>query len=161
GAPNGQRSELFQACVWHLAAKGMSVEQIVTELAQYPRGIGEKYAGRLREEVERSFAKWQADRQPKPAAGMEEPEEETAWAEVDKYGRPKPTCANARRAMRALGIKCRYDVFHDQYLVESPLLRSGGTIDQKVLVIRSKIHKAFRFDPGTGNTFDAMIQLCL
>jgi primase-polymerase (primpol)-like protein len=24
GAPNGQRSELFQACVWHLAAKGMS-----------------------------------------------------------------------------------------------------------------------------------------
>ena len=33
GAPNGQRSELFQACVWHLAAKGMSVEEIVAELA--------------------------------------------------------------------------------------------------------------------------------
>ena len=29
GAPEGQRSELFHACVWHLAAKGMSVEEIV------------------------------------------------------------------------------------------------------------------------------------
>jgi hypothetical protein len=161
GAPNGQRSELFQAVVWHLAAKGMLVEEIVAMLEQYPRGIGEKYAGRLSEEVERSFAKWQAERQPKPAADVEEPEEETVWAEVDKYGRPKPTCANARRAMRALGIECRYDVFHDQYLVESPLLKSGGTIDQKVLVVRSKIHKAFGFDPGASNTFDAVMQLCL
>jgi putative DNA primase/helicase len=60
GAPNGQRSELFQASVWHLAAKGLSIEEIVAELEQYPRGIGEKYAGRLKEEVERSFAKWSA-----------------------------------------------------------------------------------------------------
>jgi predicted P-loop ATPase len=52
-------------------------------------------------------------------------------------------------------------VFHDQYLVEGPLLKSNGSIDQKVLVVRSKIHKAFRFDPGTGNTFDAIMQLCL
>jgi hypothetical protein len=101
GAPNGQRSELFQACVWHLAAKGRSVEEIVDELARHPRGIGEKYIGRLRAEVERSFAKWRADRQPKPAADVEEPEEETVWDAVDKHGRPRPTCANARRAIRA------------------------------------------------------------
>ena len=161
GAPNGQRSELFQACVWHLAAKGRSVEEIVDELARHPRGIGEKYVGRLRAEVERSFAKWRANRQPKPAADVEEPEEETVWDAVDKRGRPRPTCANARRAIRALGTRCRYDVFHDQYLVEGPLLKSGGSIDQKVLVVRSKIHKAFRFDSGTGNTFDAIMQLCL
>ena len=53
----------------------MSVEEIVAELERYPRGIGEKYAGRLRAEVERSFAKWQAERQPTPAADTEEPEE--------------------------------------------------------------------------------------
>jgi Virulence-associated protein E len=161
GAPNGQRSELFQACVWHLAAKGMSVEEIVVELSQHPRGIGEKYAGRLREEVERSYEKWQADRQPKPAPDTEEPEEATGWDETDKHGRPKPTCPNARRATKALGIKCRYDIFHDRYLVESPLLKGDSTVDQKVLVIRSKIHKAFGFDPGTNNTFDAVMQICL
>jgi hypothetical protein len=55
GAPEGQRSELFQACVWHLAAKGKSVEEIVAELEQHPHGIGEKYEGRLPEEVGRSF----------------------------------------------------------------------------------------------------------
>jgi hypothetical protein len=161
GAPNGQRSELFQACIWHLAAKGLSVEKIIDELEQYPHGIGEKYAGRLRAEVERSFAKWQADRQPTPAADAEEPEEATGWDETDKHGRPKPTCPNARRAIKALGIKCCYDVFHDRYLVESPLLKGDSAVDQKVLVIRSKIHKAFGFDPGTTNTFDAVMQVCL
>ena len=68
---------------------------------------------------------------------------------------------NALVSIKMLRIECRYDVFHDQYLVEGPLLKSGGSIDQKVLVVRSKIHKAFRFDPGTGNTFDAIMQLCL
>ena len=161
GAPNGQRSELFQACVWHLAAKSMSIEEIIAELERYAHGIGKKYAGRLQEEVERSFAKWQAERQPRPAADMEEPEEATVWDAVDKRGRPKPTCANARRAIKALGIKCRYDVFHDQYLVESLFLKGDSTVDQKILVIRSKIHKAFGFDPGTSNTFDAVMQICL
>jgi Virulence-associated protein E len=80
---------------------------------------------------------------------------------VDKHGRPKPTCANARRAIRALGINCRYDVFHDRFLVDSPLLKGDGTVDQKVLVIRGKVDKAFKFDPGTNNTFDAVIQIGL
>jgi hypothetical protein len=62
GAPEGQRSELFQACVWHLAAKGKSVEEIVAELEQHPHGIGEKYEGRLPEEVGRSFSKWRSQK---------------------------------------------------------------------------------------------------
>jgi hypothetical protein len=60
GAPNGQRSELFQAVVWHLAGKGWSVEQITDELARHPNGIGAKYADRLRVEVSRSYDKWRA-----------------------------------------------------------------------------------------------------
>ena len=161
GAPNGQRSELFQACVWHLAAKGMSVEEIVTTLAQYPRGIGEKYAGRLKEEVERSFAKWQAERQPRPAADAEEPEEAKGWKEIDKHGRPRPTCTNTRRALKAFGIKCRYDVFHDKLLVESSIIRRRDNLDQTVQILRTKIEKAYGFDPGTKNTHDAVIQICL
>src|SRR5262245_12836460 len=57
GAPEGQRSELFQAVVWHLAGKGWSAEQITDELAQHPNGIGAKYAGRLHPEVSRSYEK--------------------------------------------------------------------------------------------------------
>ena len=59
GAPEGQRSESFQAVVWHLATKGWDVDDIVDELARHPNGIGVKYADRLHEEVSRSFEKWQ------------------------------------------------------------------------------------------------------
>jgi hypothetical protein len=161
GAPNGERSELFQACVWHLAAQGLSIEEIVTALAQHPKGICEKYAGRLREEVERSFAKWQAERQPRPAEDTEERAEAKEWKELDKRGRPRPTCTNTRRALRAFGIECRYDVFHDKLLVESPIVRRRDNLDQTVQILRTKIEKAYGFDPGTKNTHDALIQLCL
>ena len=50
--------ELFQSVVWHLAAKGRAIEQVVDELARHPNGIGRKYADRLREEVTRSYEKW-------------------------------------------------------------------------------------------------------
>src|SRR5262245_14359085 len=60
GAPEGERSELFQAVVWHLAGKGWSAEQITDELAQHPTGIGAKYADRLHAEVFRSYEKWRS-----------------------------------------------------------------------------------------------------
>ncbi len=58
GAPEGQRSEQFQAVVWHLAAKGYTTERITHELTPHPSGIGAKYADRLQAEVERSYEKW-------------------------------------------------------------------------------------------------------
>jgi predicted P-loop ATPase len=58
GAPEGERSEKFQEVVWHLAAMGWTIEQIVDELAKYPNGIGLKYASRLLAEVTRSYEKW-------------------------------------------------------------------------------------------------------
>jgi hypothetical protein len=60
GAPEGQRSELFQATIWHLAAKGSTAEQISDELARHPNGIGAKYADRLHAEVTRSYEKWRS-----------------------------------------------------------------------------------------------------
>jgi hypothetical protein len=58
GVPEGQRSEAFQAVVWHLASQGQAAESITEELAQHPNGIGAKYADRLFEEVKRSYEKW-------------------------------------------------------------------------------------------------------
>jgi hypothetical protein len=57
-APEGERSELFQAVVWHLAGHGRSAEQITEELARHHNGIGAKYADRLLAEVTRSYDKW-------------------------------------------------------------------------------------------------------
>jgi predicted P-loop ATPase len=115
----------------------------------------------LYDEVERSFAKWRAERRPDPTADTEEPEEGSWWDEVDKHGNPKPTCTNTRRALRALGIQCRYDVFHDKLLVESPLIKRHVNLDHTALKLRVKLHKAFRFDPGTTHIADALRQLCL
>ncbi len=57
GAPHGERSEAFHSVVWHLATKGLNVDQIVEELARYD-GIRTKYADRLCQEVTRSYEKW-------------------------------------------------------------------------------------------------------
>jgi hypothetical protein len=58
GAPEGERSELFQAVVWHLASQGQTADQITDQLARHPKGIGAKYADRLHAEVTRSYKKW-------------------------------------------------------------------------------------------------------
>ena len=58
GAREGERSERFQAVVWHLAARGWTIDRIVAELARHPNGIGAKYADRLQQEVTRSYEKW-------------------------------------------------------------------------------------------------------
>jgi putative DNA primase/helicase len=61
GAPVGERSELFHSAVWHLANQGHSIDEIERMLAQYSDGIAERYIAedRLRNEVERSYGKWQ------------------------------------------------------------------------------------------------------
>ena len=60
GAAEGERSELFSGVVWHLACRGMSVDEITAELAKHPNGIAAKYKGRLKGEIERCFSKWTA-----------------------------------------------------------------------------------------------------
>ena len=62
GAPEGSRSERFAEVVWHLAGTGMSIDEIVEELAKYPNGIGAKYTKRLLKEVTRCFVKWKQRR---------------------------------------------------------------------------------------------------
>jgi hypothetical protein len=160
GAPAGSdASALFHSVIGHLSGKGLSVDAIVDELSKWPNGIGHRYAGRLRGEVERSFNKWQ--RKARISQPEHEPDEETRWEATDTKGIPRPTSTNARRALRALNISCRYDVFHDKLLVSGQTIKQRNNLDQTVLVLRAKIHKAWKFDPGTKNTTDAALQLCL
>jgi hypothetical protein len=57
GAPERQRSEAFQSVVFRLANAGLSIEEMEGVLEKYPNGIANKYAGRLRAEIERSYGK--------------------------------------------------------------------------------------------------------
>jgi hypothetical protein len=141
----------------------MSVDQIIDELSKWPNGIGRRYAGRLRGEVERSFEKWQQKRKIRAddSTGNAEPDEPLMWEATDKNGRPLSTCANARRALLALGVECRFDEFHDKHLIEGKIVLRLANLDLVVADLRRKIHAAFNFDPGKLNTIDAVEQLCV
>jgi hypothetical protein len=163
GAPEGKRSELFQACVWHLAAKRMSVDKIVAELMQYPSGIACKYINdkRLRPEVERSYDKWVDSRTVPPATGGQEPDEPSVWDTTDKTGNPKPTRTNTRRALRKLGINFSYDEFHDRLLVEGDKYGEIVNLDHCALMLSLRILKAYNFEPNPRYTLDGAVQICL
>jgi hypothetical protein len=160
--PDADRSVLFHQVVWHLAAQGKTLEEVTAEFKRWPDGIGKKYARRLEKAVAASYRKWQRQRTPEPPQpDTGEPEEARHWDKVDRRGKPVSSCTNARRALRVLGVSCRYDVFHDRLLVESSFIRRRDNLDQTVQILRTKIHKAYGFDPGTSNTHDAVLQLCL
>jgi hypothetical protein len=162
GAPAGaDASAVFHAVIGHLCAKAMSIEAIVKTLSQWPNGIARRYAGRMLGEVERSFGKWQSKRKIRVDDGTAEPDEPLIWETTDKNGIPKPTCANARRALLALEVECRYDEFHDKNIVEGKIVLRLANLDLVVADLWRKIHAAFGFDPGKQNTIDSVEQLCV
>jgi hypothetical protein len=165
GAPAGaDASAVFHAVIGHLAAKSMSIDEIIETLSPWPNGIARRYAGRLRREVERSFEKWQSKRKihVDVGANASEPDEPLCWDEVDKNGKPKPTYVNTKRAINALNIRCQYDAFHDRFCVEGKVIKKGrSNLDHIVREVRDKIPKAFGFDPGPGHVLDAIMQLGL
>jgi hypothetical protein len=93
GAAEGARSEKFQEVVWHLASKGLSIEEIVDELARHPNGIGLKYANRLLTEVARSFGKWQSRRQA-AATGSSAISNTTPWPVIKVVSNELPRVVN-------------------------------------------------------------------
>jgi hypothetical protein len=102
GAPEGERSEKFQEVGWHLAASGMTIEQIVDELAKHPNGIGVKYANRLLAEVTRSFGKWRKQRQARATGAM--PAVGTPWPQIKVVPGELPRVVNeAENALLLLG----------------------------------------------------------
>ena len=56
-APGADRSEVFHKVVADLERRHWTTDAIVELLERYPGGIAEKYQGRVRQEVERSYGK--------------------------------------------------------------------------------------------------------
>ncbi len=85
------------------------------------------------------------------------------FPDTDKFGKPKATCANARAALRMLGVSCGYDEFHDKMHVAGHPVGQwvGDLTDNAVHMLRVVIQQQFRFDPGTVGVYDATVQECL
>jgi virulence-associated protein E/bifunctional DNA primase/polymerase-like protein/primase-like protein len=85
------------------------------------------------------------------------------WPDRDQFGRPKPTCRNARAAIRHMGLTCEYDTFHEKLLMGGqPIAAWAGELtDNAVHMLRVTIERTYKIDPGTTSTFDAAVQECL
>jgi hypothetical protein len=105
---------------------------------------------------------------PEPKAAPEAdhgsaPDLSIPWPDVGAKKKPTATCANTRKAITALGIECRYDIFHDRKLVGGHVIEqySGELSDHACLMLRVLIKARFGFDPGKEKMHDAAMQLCL
>ena len=85
------------------------------------------------------------------------------WPDRDQWGRPKPTCRNARAALRHMGLDCSHDQFHDKLIIGGQPIEqwAGEVTDNTVHMLRVTIERLYKLDPGTGNTLDAAVQECL
>jgi predicted P-loop ATPase len=123
--------------------------------------------GELDAEIQRLDAKAETDKTDKTVETHNSKlSGEPDWPDVavDKHGKhPKKTYRNAREAIKALGIICRYDEFHDRHLVGGePIQQWAGELsDAAITVLRQMIVEVFRFDPGKDNINDAATALCL
>jgi predicted P-loop ATPase len=88
------------------------------------------------------------------------------WREVKANGRPVPSFHNARVSITALGIECRYDLFHDRIIIgfrcgQIHHVLAGEFTDKALIRLRQFISDRFGFDPRTENVLDAVKSLAL
>jgi predicted P-loop ATPase len=75
---------------------------------------------------------------------------------------PTPSMINTRIAIERLGLKCRYDVFHDRYTVNGSAFGNSAVqvSDAAARQLREMIRLQFKFDPGVSNAMDALYRAC-
>ncbi len=98
-----------------------------------------------------------------PAAFLA-PSQAIFFPDVTEDGKPRATMTNAKVAIGALGLQCRYDLFHNRMLVGGELINkwnSAELSDHVVQMIRDVIRYRWGFDPNKQNVSDACEILCL
>jgi predicted P-loop ATPase len=96
------------------------------------------------------------------------------FRDSDRYGRPKPSLANAVLAIRALGIGVSHDLFHHRITVtyngDAKTITEGLLTDDTINAVRSLINNIYRFDcdkytlaaireVGRDNAFDPVLDM--
>jgi hypothetical protein len=92
-----------------------------------------------------------------------QPSSQTIYFDVNDDEQPRPTCANAFRAIGYLGVTCALDMFSEQMFIGGHALQqwAGKLSDNAVHALRKMIREKYHFDPGTRNTEDAAVQRSL
>jgi predicted P-loop ATPase len=91
------------------------------------------------------------------------------WREQRTDGSPRPSMHNARLAIAALGVECRYDTFHNKLLFgfKDDSTRhaiehiAGEVTDNGIIALRQLMSDAFGFDLTDKHTRDAVISLAI
>ncbi len=99
-----------------------------------------------------------------PAAFLNPPQGAIFFPDTTEEGKVRATMTNAKVAIMALGVSCKYDLFHNRMLVDGELIAKWGTkelSDPVVTVLRDHIRYKFTFDPGKQQVQDAAETLCL
>jgi predicted P-loop ATPase len=85
------------------------------------------------------------------------------FRDFSKDSKPKPSLANAVRAILALGIAVSYDRFHHRILIsykgEASTICEGLLTDDTVSAIRSLINNTYLIDCGEANTLAAIKEI--
>ena len=98
-----------------------------------------------------------------PAAFLNPAQGAIHFPDLTEDGKPRSTCTNAGVAVKALGIVCKKDLFHEKMLVAGEPINAwaGDMSDDVIQMIRKAIRAHYGFDPNDKNTRDACTQLCL
>jgi hypothetical protein len=93
-----------------------------------------------------------------PAAFLAAAQGAIFFPDRTEEGKIKATMTNAKVAIGALGIDCRYDKFHNRLLVAGQLVSQFTTselTDPVITMLRDHIRYRFQFDPGKQQVQDA------
>ena len=86
-----------------------------------------------------------------------------SFRDINQYGKPTPSLANAVIAMRALGIDASYDLFHHRievtYKGMAQTIRERLLTDDTVSAARSLINNTYRIDCRDANTLAALKEI--
>jgi predicted P-loop ATPase len=133
----------------------------------YRKGPGEGYQGdeKTRAQFEHSLKVGKEKAKVRPAVGKADAVGLVEWRDFKRDGTPLASLANTVRAMRALEINCRLDLFHIKMLVEyrgksMPITQFAGDLSDNVIgAIRSFINNTCHHDPGDKNVIDAVAEI--
>ena len=99
-----------------------------------------------------------------PAAFLAAQQGAIFFPDLTEEGKVRSTMLNSKVAIGALGVDCRYDLFHNRMLVAGELISKWNSTelsDHITTMLRDVIRFKFGFDPGKQNVQDACEAMCL
>lgn len=160
GAEVGDRSEEFHGVVARCKELGLRQSEITTVLLKHPNGIASKYAGRIQDEVDRSWRKLDAvSRTFNRGRIFERSKVEIEWVERSEFGQdvpwPEPASLSESIApepypLEALPTSLREAVEEVHSFVQAPVAMVATSALSAVSIAAQALHDVKRAEKLTG-----------